>query len=244
MQVPGDGEEHLDRRHHRTLMRLIHNDCREAIPDLPRESVDAVITDPPYGIDYASAWRKREERFDTIDGDGSPAVSWLDDAYSVVSPGGCVLVFCRWDVQEAFRKAIDSSGFEVRSQVIWDRGVHGLGDLNGQFAPRHDVIWFATKGTFSFPNGRPVSVIKHKRVAPSDLVHPTQKPVGLMEKLISYVVGGGTILDPFMGSGSTGVAACRRGEDFVGIEMNDDYFELAEERIRGTDAVSRLEDFT
>jgi site-specific DNA-methyltransferase (adenine-specific) len=107
-----------------------------------------------------------------------------------------------------------------------------MGDLKSAFAPQHDVIWFATKGKFKFPGNRPKSVISIQRIAGEKLVHPNEKPVALMEQLISAITPqGGTILDPFMGSGSTGVAATKLGFKFIGCEMNSEYVEIAKKRI-------------
>ena len=139
--------------------------------------------------------------------DKSPFIWWLYDAYRVTREGGCLVCFTRWDVQETWRYAITLAGWQVKSQVIWDREVHGMGDTKAAFAPRHDVIWFAVKGRFQFPGKRPASVISEQRLI-SSLVHPTQKPVALMERLTKAVTPeGGVVLDPCMGSGSTRVAA-------------------------------------
>jgi len=109
-----------------------------------------------------------------------------------------------------------------------------MGDLKGAFAPMHDVIWYASKGRRVFSNGRPKSVIEAKRPSPSeDNGHPTCKPVPLMEALINSICDGsdGVILDPFMGSGSTGVAAKNLNRSFIGIELDEAYFNIAKGRI-------------
>lgn len=128
--------------------------------------------------------------------------------------------------------AIECAGYTVKSQVIWDRDWHGLGDLNGQFAPQHDIIWYATKGRFLFPNGRPKSVLRYRRIAAESLVHPTEKPIDLMSYLVEMLsTEGNIILDPFMGSGTTGVACVNLNRNFIGIEKDAHYFEIAKQRI-------------
>jgi len=199
---------------------------------LPDASVDAIITDPPYGMAYQSAWRTERERFDPIANDGFPFVWWLSDAARLLRDGGCVLCFCRWDSAEAFRVAIGWTGLRVASQVIWDREVHGMGDLTGSPAPRHDTIWFATKGKYTFPGKRPTSIVRHQRVAAEALVHPNEKPIGLMVDLVrSYTPEGAVVLDPFAGSGATGVACAKNGRGFVGVELDQTYHGLATKRI-------------
>ena len=168
------------------------------------ESVHAVVTDPPYGIAYQS------KNLPPILNDDRPYIWWLADAYRITMDPGALLCFCRWDVQEAFRFAIEIAGFKVRSQVIWDREAHGAGDTKKTFAPQHDVIWFATKGNFAFPGPRPKSVVRSMKLAWHRMIHPNQKPIGLMTELVTSVSKeGDLIIDPFMGSGSTGQAALR-----------------------------------
>lgn len=216
-------------------MNKIHcMDCLAGMRDIPSGSVDLVLTDPPYGISYQSAWRSdKEERFDVIDGDGSPFIWFLYDAFRVLKDGGSLICFCRWDVQEDFAKAIRWAGFNLRSQIIWDREVHGLGDLKAQFAPQHDVVWFATKGKFEFKNGRPKSVVRVMRVSAEKLLHPTEKPVALMRYFVDKLTQQGDIvLDPFMGSGATAVACKQSQRSFYGFEISEEYARIGNDRLK------------
>ena len=108
-----------------------------------------------------------------------------------------------------------------------------MGNGSVQFAPQHDVMWFATKGSFRFHGGRPKSVLRHRKVPGNKLEHPTEKPVELMVELIRYIVPpGGRVLDPCMGPGNTGVAALRLGRRFNGIEKAAKFFRVAQRRIK------------
>jgi site-specific DNA-methyltransferase (adenine-specific) len=214
------------------INKVVSGDCLDIMRGIPSESVNAIITDPPYGIDYQSNARKGTKKLPKILNDQHPFIWWLYDANRILKDGGALICFCRWDVQEAFRSAIEWAGFDVKSQVIWDRVLYGMGDLKGAFAPSHDVIWFAVKGKFAFPNKRPKSVIVSQRVNGSSLTHPNEKPVDLMEQLIVSVTREGeTVCDPFMGSGTTAIAALNTGRHFIGIEKDIKYVELANERI-------------
>jgi site-specific DNA-methyltransferase (adenine-specific) len=226
------------------MVRLILGDCLEVMKTLPDKSVDAVITDPPYGIAFQSAWRiDKNEWRPKIANDTKPFTGWLRDAFRITAEAGCLICFCRWDVQEDFRKAIVLSGWSVKSQIVWDRMCHGMGDLSSAFAPQHDVMWFGIKGEFAFPGARPVSVFRDMRVAPDKLVHPNEKPVSLMRALSSSVARrGGVVFDPFMGSGTTGVACVQAGRDFIGIEIDQGYFSIAERRIKEAGAQGMLFD--
>ena len=193
-------------------------------------SVDAIITDPPYGINYVSQTRAR------IKNDKSPFIWFLYDAFRVLKSGesgrGSLVCFTRWDVQQTFIDAMKLAGFQVKSEVIWDKVFHGMGDTRAAFAPSHENIIFAVKGKFSFPGHRPKDVVSFMKLSSSQMVHPTEKPVGLLANLITSVTKpGDLILDPFAGSGSTLVAAKKTGRRFIGIELDDEHFEKAQRRI-------------
>jgi len=224
--------------------RIYCGDCLDLMREMPDKSVDLVLTDPPYGIDYQSNRCKDGPRFDRIVNDDAPCLDWLDEAFRVSKPSGSLICFCRWDVQEEFKESIESCGYCVKSQVIWDRLVHGMGDLKGQFAPRHDVAWFATlTGDFEFRGQRPPSVLAYQRCTPDAMIHPTQKPIELFERLITALTKpGDLVLDPFLGSGTTAIACLRTGRHFIGIEKHEPYFIKAQERIDKERAQVRLFD--
>ncbi len=95
------------------------------------------------------------------------------------------------------------------------------------------MIWFATKGRFTWPGARPTSVLSYRKPSPTEIQHPNQKPVELMLRLVSTLtVSGEIVLDPFCGSGVVGAAAVRLSRRFLGFELDPDYVELSERNIR------------
>lgn len=219
---------------------LYRGDCLDVMRSMPSASVDAVITDPPYGIDYQSARRTDKSQWKPkIANDGQPFIWWLHDAARLLRESGALICFCRWDVQDAFKQAIVWSGLTIKAQVIWDRESHGMGDLTGSPSPQHDVIWFATPGGFKFANGRPSSVIRSIRLPGEALTHPNEKPIDLMCKIVrDYTSPGHIVFDPFMGSGVAGEACAKNGRAFVGCEIDATYFERDCRRI--SDAQNHL----
>ncbi len=223
--------------------KLILGDCMKVLPDMESESVFAIITDPPYGISYQSGHfmkgkrlppgvPQKTNRFRPIIGDERPFIWWLGEGARLIKDGGCLICFCRWDVMEVFRQAITWSGLEVKSLLIWDRQGTGMGDLTGVPAPRNDLMWFAAKGDFKFYGKRPADVYSCGKVSPDKMEHPTQKPVSLIRRLVlDYVPPGETVLDPFVGSGTTALACIQSGRNYIAIEKDEKYHKVAERRI-------------
>jgi site-specific DNA-methyltransferase (adenine-specific) len=211
---------------------VINADCLTVLRQMEPDSVDMVITDPPYGVNYQSTRAAKENRKGKISNDKSPFIWWIYDAYRVLREGG-LLCFSRWDVQQVFMDALKIAGFAIKSVLIWDRMHHGMGDLKGSFAPRYDTCIFATKGRYILPGGRPADVIQCQRLNGVELVHPNEKPVALLRQLIeSTTAPGALILDPFAGSGSTLVAAALTGRQYIGVEIDTEYHKIAQTRAR------------
>lgn len=205
---------------------IIHADSLTVLRQMEPESVDAIVTDPPYGINYTSQTGAK------VKNDEAPFIWFLYDSFRVLKPGGAIICFTRWDVQQTFIDAMKLAGFKVKSEVIWDKVYHGMGDTKAQFAPSHENIIFAIKGKYSFPGHRPKDLITFSKLNGSQMIHPTEKPVGLLTHLITAVTKpGALILDPFAGSGSTCVAAKKTGRRFIGIELDDGHYENASKRI-------------
>ena len=217
-----DAIDELRRRHllnNPTLLgdaTLYCGDCLEALPHLPK--VDAVVTDPPYGIGYKSGPNSAKsissvgKRFERkIVGDDTPfdPLPFLQFA-DVFFTGG----------QHFYDRLPKGGAFHV-----WNK----RGDYKPLDQADGDLIWSKRK--------TPLRIIKLvwrgicRTTENNDpIVHPTQKPIALMEWCIERTAG--TVLDPFMGSGTTGVACAKMGRKFIGIEIDPKYFDIACERIR------------
>lgn len=217
-----------------TTHRIINGDCLRWLPRLASESANLVLSDPPYGIGYES-WTG-----ESVINDDGPFIWWLREAWRITTSPGAIACFCRWDVQEVWRSAIESAGFTIRGQVIWNKILHTCGDTRATFAPMHEVIWFATKGRFAFPGNRPKSILTHRRrlgvhVDPTR-THPTEKPVALMRELIEHLTRpGDMVVDPFCGTGATIVAAKECGRSAIGVELERHYALIARSRVRAAD---------
>jgi len=216
---------------------LYLGDSLEILPTLPK--VDSVVTDPPYGmgLQYSRINNRGTARHGVnISGDSDLSLrNWLIQNQVADS----------WVVFGTWKQARPE---ETRIVLIWDKGSHvGMGDLKFPWKLTHEEIYIWGKG---FTGNRDTSVLSGfpalypnlaaaniKRAEP--LQHPTQKPIKLMEYLIDKT-DGKTIFDPFMGSGTTGVACANLGRKFIGIEICESYFNTACERIAAAYAQGRL----
>lgn len=211
-------------------------DCRDILPGLPK--VDAVITDPPYGIEYVSAWRKRGPT-EMLANDDSAPVDAVADMASLLNEGGAMYLATRFDVAAQWNEAIRSAGLRLKTPIFWDKGNHTSGDLDGDFGARVEVFIFAHKGRHKLRGPRLANLWAVPRDPAGD--HPTPKPVALMERMVACSTDeGGLVVDPFMGSGSTGVACMNLGRRFIGCEVDPRYFEFACRRIEDAQRQGRL----
>ena len=215
--------------------QILVGDVLDHLAEMPDDSIDCILSDPPYGIDFQSRYRPADRRLAKIAGDKEPHVAWITEAHRVAKIGTAMACFHRWDVAEAFRVAIEDAGWSVRAQCVWYKGSGGMGDLKGTPALEHEPFWFATKGRFEFPAGRMMSVIRATQLPPPHRMHPNEKSIGLYQHLVRHLtVTGDVVLDPFAGSGSCLAAAASLGRDAIGIEINPQYAAMAEQRVART----------
>ena len=218
---------------------LYLGDNMEILPTLEARSVDVVITDPPYGAKRPSARRSAHERFAEIQNNDVVHSAWLIETSRICKEA--VYCFCTWQTMEEWRRAMTDSGLAVRSCIVWDKQIHGLADIKTCWAPQHEFILFGSKNNHKLQGKRPKDVCSIARLAPNELMNPYQKPVPLIEAMLRPSTKPGAVVgDWFMGSGTTGVACVKMGRKFIGIEIDENYFEIAKKRIQEAQLQPRL----
>lgn len=201
------------------LVTLYHGDCLETTEWL---EADVLVTDPPYGQSYKSNMDRgsRTEWHDSIKGDENTDVR--DASLALWGSQKAALVFGTWKVQKPI---------ETKQTVIWDKTPCGfMGDLSIPFGSAHEEIYCLGKDGWT--GVREASIVKAQMLMSGDKSrpdHPTPKPIGLMEKLVSKTKG--TIADPFAGSGATPIAARNLGRKVIGVELEERYCELIATRL-------------
>ena len=211
--------------------KLYQGDCLEVMDKLIKQNVkvDAIITDPPYGMDYRSNYRK--EKYEKISNDND--LSFLDDFFQkcdkLLKDDTHIYCFCSWHHIDKFKIAFEKY-FTLKNIIVWEKNNTSMGDLKGSYAPKHEFVLFGHKGRRLRNGKRLPDVLQANRTG--NKLHPTQKPISLLQIFIEQSSDENEIiLDPFMGSGSTGVAVLNTNRKFIGIELDEKYFNIAKDRL-------------
>ncbi len=215
-----------------------YEDCIAGMAErLEGDSIDLILTDPPYGIDLdlsdtlgtqGGANHKGTVANDDLQG----ALSVFHDAAKemrrVLKEDGHAYVFASWKTYDLFRDILLEEGFTVRNCIVWSKvrpnNQPNFGTGGTHWGLQHEFLLYATlDAPRPLQHTRP-DIIVHKH-NPSNHEHPTQKPVGLLEDLIEESTEpGDVVLDPFIGSGSTAVAAIRTDRECIGFELEEDIY--------------------
>lgn len=225
-------------------------DCVELIASLDAASVDCIITDIPYGIDYKSGRQSidrlrsnarlgdveiREQYFGEIANDGALPTEWLQGAHRVLREGCAMYIYAHWKKWGELQCAVSAAGFDVKNMIVLNKSNHGMGDLKGSFSPKHELLMLATKGRhlLRFPNGRKSDVWDVPvKFSGARRLHPNEKPVSWAYPAIENSTDERqTVLDPFMGSAFVGEACMRMGRNFIGYEIDEVYYRVAQVRL-------------
>ncbi len=238
----------------RSMYQIFNGDCLAELQNIPDASIDMVLTDPPYSsgglfagnrkqdtrTKYCSKEHEGAARFQNFSGDNMDQRSFtafcrevFAQVRSKVKEGGILGAFIDWRNLPAMADAVQMAGFIWLGIVVWDkRTSRPTPEL---FRNDCEYLVWGSNGS------RPAPMVKGCKVAAGcysvpgvqskDKHHQTEKPVPLLEQLLQLVPDGGAVLDPFMGSGSTGVACMNMGLDFYGIELDPGYFKTSQKRI-------------
>lgn len=213
-------------------------DWRDHIDALDDGTVGLLLTDPPYGQGFQSDYRldrRVDRKHDKISSDGTAAdaeaevLAALEAFEPKLADNAHVLVFCSWAGEPGMREVLAKAGYTLRGSLIWDKQATGMGDPETTFAPAHERILHAVKGSPPLYR-RAADVLRHRRCDSSR--HPTEKPESLLEELIDATTAEGQLVaDPFGGVASVPAAAKQSGRRWWGCELEEKYWQLGEERL-------------
>jgi len=201
-----------------------HGDCLRLLQQVPDKHVNLIVTDPPYLVNY----QDRSGRKIANDQNSDWVEPTFRELYRVLKPGSFCVSNYGWNKLDVFMAAWRKAGFRPVGHFVW---VKSYNSKVGMTKARHEMAYLLAKGRPSLPSEPPRDVLRWKYSG--NKLHPTQKPVQSLEPLIkAYSQPGHIVLDPFMGSGSTAIAAWRHRRRFMGMELDADYYGKAKDRLR------------
>jgi DNA modification methylase len=232
-----------------TLNTIYNEDCLKIMNNLEENSIDIVITDPPYGINYNNNRRNKDGRIKTENGilnDHKDNEDFLTNVLNGISrilkDGRHLYWFGRFDTIGKQIELMKKNGFVIKNQLIWVKNNHGTGDLIYSYAPKYEVIIYAIKKSSKKTKMKKLNKIENTtrhqdvlffdKISSKNLLHDHQKPIPLLEFLIKKSSEEDEILfDPFAGSGNTALAAKNLNRKFITCELDTNIFEIAKNNI-------------
>lgn len=230
--------------------RLYGGDALAVLASLPSASVDAVITDPPYSSggmvrsDRMSDVHVKYVQNDSVSGKALAAFTgdnrdqraygywcalWLAECLRLTKPGGVCLLFTDWRQLPATTDALQAGGWVWRGVVPWAKP--SARPQAGRFSAQCEYVVWGSAGSMPIDFAAACLPGFYQASSPREREHITQKPLNVMRSMVKIAPKGGTVLDPFMGAGTTGVAAVNEGRAFIGAELTPHYQQVARDRI-------------
>jgi len=221
---------------------ILHGDSRVMIPQHVTRPINAIITDPPYGVDFVSNSVRRQQdsrkyaRAVANDSDPNTAIDLFASVMKQILPrcaAQCEMyVFTNWNVLDLWMPRLRRMpDFELKMMLIWSKGYPGLGDVEANWGCGHEIILYMKKGRRLLPYRRS-GILHVERLATKKNVHPTEKPVQLIETLVKMSTDPADyVIDPFSGSGSTSLACKNLGRDSIAFDVDEEYVKVGNARL-------------
>jgi site-specific DNA-methyltransferase (adenine-specific) len=217
------------------MLELLNNDCLKVMKEMPDSCIDAVITDPPYMSFNKTLFRKdktHEYNFPLANETNYQMIAdFIKESYRILKPNRAIAIFTQFTSVDFFKQEIDKY-FRLKNIIIWVKNNWTAGDTHGAFGRQYEMILYANKGRRIINGKRLTDIWYYDRIAGKKQLHRNQKPLELMKTLIEKCTDeNDTVFDGFMGSGTTGVACKQMNRDFIGVELDEHYFNVSKERI-------------
>ena len=229
---------------------LEHGDCMELMRQIPDACVDLVVTDPPYRITSGGCTTKGCMALSGVLAQNTKAVrsgkmfehndiafsDWVPEVFRILKPNThCYIMTNSRNLLELW-SVCEKAGFVFQNLLVWEKGNV---TPNRYYMGAYELVLMLRKGKAKTINHRGTKNILrvHNQVGRKN--HPTEKPMELMQIMVeNSTQAGDLVFDPFMGTGSTGVACVRTGRRFWGAEISDEYFREANRRIKETEEIA------
>ena len=239
-----------------TTTEIIRDNCISAMQKISSESMDVVITDPPYssgGISTVSKQKSTGKKYTNTKnsiaseqkgmpdfyGDNKDQRSYaywmhliLTECFRVTKAGGTICLFTDWRQYPTVSDCLQAAGFIWRGVYVWNKT--SARPVLGGFRQSAEFILWGSKGDRTIKTDNYLPGLSSVAVGKGGKYHQTGKPLELMKDIVKIVPDGGLIPDPFMGAGTTGVAALEQGKRFIGVELSKHYFKVAKQRLESS----------
>jgi site-specific DNA-methyltransferase (adenine-specific) len=203
--------------------QILHGDCIQVMGQMPANSVDFILTDPPYLVNY----RDRSGRTIQNDVDQSWLKPAMQEAYRVLKQDRFAVMFYGWTKVDSFFEAWRSAGFQPVGHIVFRKSYSSKSRF---LRYQHEQAFLLAKGRPPLPK-QPLGDVIEMPYSGNKL-HPTQKPISALVQLIrSFSLPGEVVLDSFAGSGSTCAAASLTGRKYIGIELDAECHQVASQRM-------------
>ena len=218
------------------LNKIYNEDCLEGMKRIPDGSVDLIVTDPPYLMNYKTGRRKdKTHRFNDVilnDNNEQLIVDYIKECYRILSDDTAMYLFCSSNKVDLFKRELEKL-FSIKNMIIWVKNNHTAGDLESAFGRKYEIVFLVNKGQRKFNGERLTDIWEFPKVSTDGQLHQNQKPIELIKRCIEkHSNVGDVVFDGFMGSGTTAAAALDTNRNYIGFELDEYYFNVAEKRLK------------
>lgn len=219
-----------------THSTLYCGDCLDLIPQIPGDSFDLVVMDPPYMFTIASCGSGKLNPWADLCNGARFFTPLYQQIKERLPADGALWTFLNWRTLPAVQKAAFDAGWSITSLMVWDKQCIGPGGMQG-LRPSYEMVALMCQPEFKLTDRGIKDIKSWKWSSHRPTGHPAEKPLGLIRWIIDISKPKRGVLDPFLGSGTVGVACAEMNIPFVGIEIDEKWFGFAKQRIAGMEEV-------
>jgi site-specific DNA-methyltransferase (adenine-specific) len=217
------------------LNKIYNEDCIEGMKNIESNSIDLIVTDPPYLVKYKTGRRKDKSHKFTKeilnDNNEQLLKDYIKECYRIMKDNTAMYMFCSSNKVDFFKQELEKY-FNIKNMIIWVKNNHTAGDLQSAFGRKYEIVFLVNKGRSKFNGTRLTDVWEFKRVSGKNQLHQNQKPIEMIEQCINkHSNENDIIFDGFVGSGTTAIAAINTNRNYIGFELDEEYYNISEHRI-------------
>ena len=215
------------------LNSIYNEDCLEGMKRIPDKSIDLIVTDPPYLINYTRHVKGHRFSKPILNDNNNKQliIDYIKECYRVMKDNTAMYMFASHKTVDIFKQELEKY-FNVKNIIIWDKQRQGMGDTSTVFGFQYELIFFVSKGQPKINGKRLSDIWSFPKIVGKQQMHQNQKPIELITQCILKHSGeDDIILDGFIGSGTTAIACLNTNRNFIGFELDKEYFDMANERI-------------